>query len=115
MFSAFVSGTLTGQTRIRGVETTTTEHGHGILGVAEEFFRTAPDLLNTVAPSDAFNLHWAGVRAEGGHRSAAVTSTTRHQRIQSREAQPPGFFLPANGATTASRSAVTLHWHSRFF
>ena len=63
VFSAFVSGTLTGQTRIRGVETDDgTGHGHGILGVAEEFFRASPDLLNTVVSSDAFNLHWAGVR-----------------------------------------------------
>lgn len=62
IFSAFVSGTLTGQTRIRGVESDETEHGHGILAVAEEFFRASPTLLNTVVSSDAFNLQWAGVR-----------------------------------------------------
>jgi hypothetical protein len=62
VFSAYVSGTLTGQTRIRGVENDETEHGHGILGVAEEFYRTSPTALNTVVATDAFNLHWAGIR-----------------------------------------------------
>jgi hypothetical protein len=62
VFSAYVSGTLTGQTRIRGVENDDTEHGHGILGVAEEFYRSSPDLLSTVVSSDAFNLQWAGIR-----------------------------------------------------
>jgi hypothetical protein len=63
VFSAFVSGTLTGQTRIRGVaDTTATDHGNGILGVAEEFFRTDPGDLDTVRASDAFNLDEVGER-----------------------------------------------------
>jgi hypothetical protein len=61
IFSAFVSGTLTGQTRMRGVENDDEEHGHGILGVAEEFYRTG-ESLTTVRATTAFNLHQAGVR-----------------------------------------------------
>jgi hypothetical protein len=61
IFSAFVSGTLTGQTRIRGVENDDVEHGHGILGVAEEFYRTDPR-LDSVRATTAFNIHQAGVR-----------------------------------------------------
>jgi hypothetical protein len=61
VFSAFVAGTLTGQTRIRGVESDDTEHGHGILGVAEEFYRTDPSLV-TVRSSDAFNIDDVGER-----------------------------------------------------
>jgi len=50
LFSAAVSGTLTGQTRIRGVG----ESGHTLLGVAEEF--------RTDSGSAAFNLHFHGTR-----------------------------------------------------
>jgi hypothetical protein len=62
IFSAFVSGTLSGQTRIRGVDAGAPDHGNGVLGVAEEFFRTDPSDLSTVRASDAFNLHQVGER-----------------------------------------------------
>jgi hypothetical protein len=66
IFSAFVEGTLTGQTRIRGTSsgqpTEFTDHGDGLLGVAEEFFRSDPDDLDTVVTSDAFNVHQSGER-----------------------------------------------------
>ena len=59
-----MSGTLTGQTRIRGVDDRrTSEHGNGLLGVAEEFFRTDPTPRRRSASSDAFNLHHVGDRA----------------------------------------------------
>lgn len=63
VFSAYVAGTLSGQTRIRGVDDGSPAHGNGLLGVAEEFYRSSPDSLNTVEASDAFNLHFAGERA----------------------------------------------------
>lgn len=62
IFSAFVSGTLTGQTRIRGVDDGSPDHGNGLIGVAEEFYRTAAGNLRTVRSSDAFNLDMAGNR-----------------------------------------------------
>lgn len=62
VFSAFVSGTLSGQTRIRGVDAGASDHGNGLLGVAEEFYRTSKTELNTVRASDAFNLDQAGER-----------------------------------------------------
>ncbi len=64
IFSAFVAGTLTGQTRIRGVDDGSPDHGNGILGVAEEFFRTSPTTLTGVRASDAFNLHQVGERSD---------------------------------------------------
>ena len=63
VFSAFVSGTLTGQTRIRGVDDGSPHHGNGLLGVAEEFYRAAPTSWTRSRSSDAFNLHYAGDRA----------------------------------------------------
>jgi hypothetical protein len=54
IFSAAVQGTLTGQTRIRGVEDTDQIHGHTLLGVAEEF--------RDGGGSTAFNLHFHGTR-----------------------------------------------------
>ncbi|GIW41752.1 MAG: hypothetical protein KatS3mg076_2329 [Candidatus Binatia bacterium] len=55
IFSAQVAGTLTGQTRIRGVGDDHGDHGHTLVGVAEEFrdFGTA-----------AFQLHFQGVRSQ---------------------------------------------------
>ncbi len=66
VFSAYVNGTLSGQTRIRGTGTATgdLEIGYGLLGVAEEFYRdagSADDITATVS-SAAFNLHHTGVR-----------------------------------------------------
>jgi len=54
IFSAAVQGTLTGQTRIRGVEDEDQIHGHTLLGVAEEF--------RDGGGSAAFNLHFQGSR-----------------------------------------------------
>ena len=54
IFSAAVQGTLTGQTRIRGVEDEDQIHGHTLLGVAEEF--------RDGGGSAAFNLHFQGTR-----------------------------------------------------
>jgi len=62
VFSAYVSGTLTGQTRIRGVPDGSGAHGNGILGVAEEFFRSDSSDLDSVVSSDAFNIDEAGER-----------------------------------------------------
>ena len=52
LFSAAVAGTLTGQTRIRGVGNA----GHTLLGVAEEF--------RASGGTAAFNLHFNGTRPE---------------------------------------------------
>jgi len=62
IFSAFVSGTLTGQTRIRGVDDGSEEHGNGLIGVAEEFHRADPTSLRDVTSTAAFNLHQSGTR-----------------------------------------------------
>jgi hypothetical protein len=51
-------GTLTGQTRLRGVDNLQDEtRGDGLLAVAEELHTTA------VARSAAFNIHQTGIRA----------------------------------------------------
>lgn len=63
VFSAFVAGTLGGQTRIRGVDDGSEAHGNGLLGVAEEFYRTSADNLASTRATDAFNLHFVGDRA----------------------------------------------------
>jgi hypothetical protein len=66
IFSAFVEGTLTGQTRIRGtssgLQSGFPDHGDGLLGVAEEFYRTSPGDLDSVRSSDAFNIDQSGER-----------------------------------------------------
>ena len=56
IFSAAVSGTLTGQTRIRGVADQDQTHGHTLLGVAEEF--------RSDGGTAAFNLHFQGTRPQ---------------------------------------------------
>ena len=63
VFSVGTQGTLTGQTRIRGVQGSNGPLGFGLLGVATENYRTTPtgDILAT----DAFNLHNSGFRANG--------------------------------------------------
>ncbi len=63
IFSGIVACTLTGQTRILGVDDGSPDHGNGVLAVAEEFFRTDADNLLSVRATDAFNLHQAGERA----------------------------------------------------
>jgi len=62
VFSAYVSGTLTGQTRIRGVDDGDEEHGNGLIAVVEEFHRSDDGDLTTTVSSAAFNSHWVGVR-----------------------------------------------------
>jgi len=56
LFNAAVAGTLTGQTRIRGVADGHPDHGHTLLGLAEEFRRDGG--------SAAFNLHFHGSRPQ---------------------------------------------------
>jgi hypothetical protein len=56
IFSAGVSGTMTGQTRIRGVADADRTHGHALLGVAEEF--------RNGQGTAAFNLHFQGSRPQ---------------------------------------------------
>jgi len=74
IFSAGVAGTLTGQTRIRGVVEGADDHGNTLLGIAEEF-RCQRDvaeeeyLCGFVNPdglvsSAAVNLHFQGARPE---------------------------------------------------
>jgi len=66
IFSAAVNGTLTGQTRIRGVALDDPSHGDTLIGVAREF-RCGPGstlaACNVVSTS-AFNLHSQGRRPE---------------------------------------------------
>lgn len=56
IFSAAVQGTLTGQTRLRGVADQHQTHGHALLGVAEEF--------REGGGTAAFNLHFQGRRPQ---------------------------------------------------
>jgi hypothetical protein len=56
IFSAAVAGTLTGQTRIRGVANQDLTQGHALLGLAEEF--------RAGGGSAAFNLHFHGTRQQ---------------------------------------------------
>jgi hypothetical protein len=58
IFSAAVMGTLTGQTRIRGVGQDPT-FGHALLGIAEEF--------REGGGSAAFNLHFSGSRPQSDY------------------------------------------------
>jgi hypothetical protein len=64
IFAVGVEGTLTGQTRIRGVKGANGRLGYGLLGVACENYRPfqgSPDIVATTA----FNLHHSGFRAPG--------------------------------------------------
>jgi hypothetical protein len=70
IFSAGVAGTMTGQTRIRGVDETAADHGNTFLGLAEEFRCAGPQfplcgLTNPrgLVSSNATNLHFQGTRA----------------------------------------------------
>ncbi len=69
VFSAYVNGTLTGQTRIRGtgrVGDGGDDHGFGLMAIAEEFHRSAEDEddVNATFSSAAFNVHQAGEREQ---------------------------------------------------
>lgn len=57
VFNVGTQGTLAGQTRIRGVTTSETSVGHGLIGISEEFHGTA---------SVAVNLNQAGLNAGKG-------------------------------------------------
>jgi len=59
IFAIGTQGTLTGQTRIRGVETTEAGLGHGLLGVAQEYH-----VGNGTVGSAAFNLNYVGSREQ---------------------------------------------------
>jgi hypothetical protein len=70
IFSAGVAGTLTGQTRIRGVDVGAQDHGNTLIGLAEEFRCAGPafpqcSLINptNLISSSANNLHFQGTRA----------------------------------------------------
>src|SRR5690606_33770042 len=63
IFSVGVQGTLTGQTRIRGVRGPDGELGYGLLGVATENHRSEPNA--PVLATAAFNLQHVGFRPEG--------------------------------------------------
>jgi hypothetical protein len=59
IFSAAVAGTLTGQTRIRGVAVQDPTFGHALLGIAEEF--------REGGGSAAVNLHFSGSRPQSDY------------------------------------------------
>ncbi len=63
VFSAGVQGTLTGQTRIRGVRGPDGRFGFGLLGVACESYRSTPG--GPVLATSAFNLHHDGFNGNG--------------------------------------------------
>ena len=64
VFSVAVQGTLVGQTRIRGVAGQETTIGHGLIGVAQEFYR-GPAIDGPLVDTTAFNLHGIGSRLQG--------------------------------------------------
>lgn len=71
VFSAGVAGTLTGQTRIRGVFTPGSAQGNGLLGVATEFRCDGPGFplcsyidTDDLVSSAAINLHFQGTRSQ---------------------------------------------------
>jgi hypothetical protein len=59
IFSAAVAGTLTGQTRMRGVAVQDPTFGHALLGIAEEF--------RDGGGSAAVNLHFSGSRPQSDY------------------------------------------------
>ena len=63
IFAVGVEGTLTGQTRIRGVKGANGRLGYGLLGVACENYKEFP--AGPILATAAFNLHHSGFRAPG--------------------------------------------------
>ena len=63
IFSAFVQGTLKGQTKIRAVDGGSELYGNGLIGVAEEFHRGNRRDLRSVRGTAAYNIHQSGRRA----------------------------------------------------
>jgi hypothetical protein len=67
IFSAGVNGTLTGQTRIRGVADDHTDHGHALVGIARELrcdVAVSPEQCDVIRTTAAFNLHSQGRRPQ---------------------------------------------------
>jgi hypothetical protein len=64
-FAVGTQGTLTGQTRIRGVQGSNGPLGFGLLGVATENYRDPATPTGPILATDAFNLHNTGFRADG--------------------------------------------------
>jgi hypothetical protein len=63
IFNVGVQGTITGQTRIRGVRGPDGELGYGLLGVGCEMHAATPG--GSAVATTAFNLNHVGFRAEG--------------------------------------------------
>lgn len=57
IFNVYVQGTITGQTRIRGVDDGEEGHGNGLIGTAEEFYRSDRADLRSVVGTAAVNIH----------------------------------------------------------
>jgi hypothetical protein len=64
IFSAQVMGTLTGQTRIRGVVGSNPMYGNTLVGVADEFHVSTSIPPVPVGGTGSFNLHAQGVRPQ---------------------------------------------------
>lgn len=62
IFSAAVNGTLTGQTRLRGVTGDNPRFGYAWIGIAEEFRESG--VMEASTGSAAFNLHFHGSRPQ---------------------------------------------------
>ncbi len=71
VFSIGVEGTLTGQTRIRGVQGPGGELGYGLLGVACESYSATAG--GPVLATTAFNLHHSGLRPVGAGDAVILT------------------------------------------
>lgn len=67
IFAVGVQGTMTGQTRIRGVASEEDTVGHGLIGVAHEhyFTRAASTAPAVLVDTAAFDLHQQGEREQG--------------------------------------------------
>jgi hypothetical protein len=61
IFASGVQGTLTGQTRIKGLQGAPGRFGYGLLGVACEMYRSTPS--GPVLSTTAFNVHHTGFNA----------------------------------------------------
>lgn len=67
IFAVGVQGTLTGQTRIRGVQGDEDDVGHGLIGVGHEryFSQASPAAPAVLVDTAAFDLHQQGEREQG--------------------------------------------------
>lgn len=65
IFSVAVQGTLTGQTRIRGVPGQEEDFGHGLIGVAQEHYFDSEFSTTRPVESAAYELHGEGERQQG--------------------------------------------------